>query len=547
MVSPASRATTDAGPGIRAGWVAVLLAGLFLRCFRLRDQLIADDEWHALHRVAEGSYGDILTRFGVADHSIPLALFFEAMSRWFTLNEAIMHLPAVLAGMLTIALLPLLLRPWTTAPERLLTGALIAIAPLLVHFSRTARPYALVVLLAAVAIVCAYRWWYRREPGCAAAFVLCAALAGWLHLTSLAFTLAPLGWFAIDASRRWSTGKGGADFGRLAGAGLGLAVLCGLLLGPPLLNDVGSLAAKAGQHRPGGDSWLAFWRLFSGSANAAVGVAFGAAAAFGATVLFRREPRFFGFLAFCFLCLGGAVVASGAQWLSHGFVLARYLLPGLPFVLCLTAAGLIDALTRLHRRPVLPTVAGIALLAVLFALGPLPAQHAFPNQFTGHKRFQFDYSDRHNPYALLDETPIPAVYDRLAQTHDPGSVVLVEAPWHFEWHRNVLYRYQQVHGQPVRAGFTWGLCSGPRAGEYEPHLEGVSFRHFLSLSRLMQEPGLADYLILHRERPEGLPGSQWPARIEHCVTAFKRSGAVVWHEDDAAIVFRLSPDPAKRR
>jgi hypothetical protein len=77
----------------RSPWVVLLSAAAVLRLWYLPDQLLADDEWHALHKVISATPADILRSFGHADHTIPLTLFYEWLAAGPGLDEWTMRLP----------------------------------------------------------------------------------------------------------------------------------------------------------------------------------------------------------------------------------------------------------------------------------------------------------------------------------------------------------------------------------------------------------------------------------------------------------------------
>ena len=155
--------TQSASPGTWLAGGLILAVGAFLRFYRAGAQVIIDDEWHALNAVQDHGYAWIFTHLSRADHSIPLTLFYEWLSRGPGLDEWLMRLPSMLAGVALIAVFPVLARPWLRRNEALLAAGLIAISPFLVFYSRIARPYALLALLGSTAIVLAWRWWRGRS------------------------------------------------------------------------------------------------------------------------------------------------------------------------------------------------------------------------------------------------------------------------------------------------------------------------------------------------------------------------------------------------
>src|SRR5205814_1410531 len=106
-----------------------------------------EDEWHAVYRVVHDAPAAIFLDFAHSDSSIPLTLLYALESRRFGLSEIGMRLPLVLAGAATLILFPWYAARHVGPSEALVFAALLAISPLLYFFSRTARPYALTLLL----------------------------------------------------------------------------------------------------------------------------------------------------------------------------------------------------------------------------------------------------------------------------------------------------------------------------------------------------------------------------------------------------------------
>ena len=204
-------------------WIAgalILLAGALIRCYRVGDQIILDDEWHALNVVQNTGYAFIFSHLGHADHSIPLSLFYEWLSHGFGLDEITMRLPSLIAGVAVIAIFPLLMRPWLSRDERLMTAALLAISPFLINFSRVARPYSLLTLLTACSLPLVWRWWKDSHRGFGFSWYVCTVLAAWLNPISLTISLAPFPWFGVEAMVAGATGNGWRPLFRLLALGM---------------------------------------------------------------------------------------------------------------------------------------------------------------------------------------------------------------------------------------------------------------------------------------------------------------------------------------
>jgi len=491
-------------------WVAVLAAGFTLRIWQLRDQLLADDEWHAVHKLIESDFTGIFTSFGYSDHSIPLTLYYKALTLTTGLSEWSMHAPLLLAGLLTLLIIPWLLRETIRPPEQLTLACLMAFSPLLVYFSRTARPYALSALLAFVALVAFYHWW--RKPGFkwSSVYVATVVSSAWLHPVTLALTLTPFVFFGVEAI--WQA-LSAHKFRKLLRVSLiGIATLAGLslLLAAPVIQDYSLFVNKSGVHSVSPGSLWATLSLFVGSANIYVITTWVLLAVVGFRELLNRQPKLAQYFALAVLLSCGIIIATSAIMLHHPLVLARYTLPGLFVLLLLVAMGinrLLQALSGVKQVLVVT-----AAMLVLYLAGPLPEQYHQPlNQFTGHMAYQADYDKQRNQYAQhfrLSEADVPAFYRELAKL-PPDSVTLLVAPWYLEWHRNAWHLYQQVHGQRILAGFISGLCAENTYGEYPLGQAGIGFSNIIHLAELAKHETIeADYLVYEKAM-----AFQPPARV----------------------------------
>ena len=200
-------------------WGLVLAFGVGLRLWQIHLQIPVDDEWHALHRLMQAGYAEIFLSFGHADHTIPLTLLFRGLADSVGLHEWQMRLLPMLFGLAALVLLPRLLRPWLQPREMLCLAALVAISPLLIHFSRFVRPYALVLVLGFAAMMLLWQWWYHGGRARALGFFACAVLAAWLHPLTTLYTGTALTWFAVAGLLRWRRGESAGAFWRVVALG----------------------------------------------------------------------------------------------------------------------------------------------------------------------------------------------------------------------------------------------------------------------------------------------------------------------------------------
>jgi hypothetical protein len=534
----------------RVAWLALLFAAIVAggvsRGYQLGIQIILDDEWHALHKLLASDAWGIFTSFGYSDYSIPLTLYDRLLFLHGGLTEWAMHLPMLLSGVALLAAAPLLLRHETTPPVRATWVALLAVSPLLVYHTRVARPYALTSLLTLLALVAFRRWWLRQGSvvGWGATYAIAAALAGWLHLVTLPFTLLPFAYSGVPAlvalARERQLAARAAALSRLSLLALVTALPLAAVLLPPLRNDWANVTAKIAADSVTLDSAYRTLLMLYGVAQPAWLVALAALTGLGIARFWQRDRAFVGYVAVVTLGAAIAIALAHSPWIHEPLVLARYLIPALPFALLFLAEGLVACLALL-RRPALEALVAAALVASLVYLGPIPGYLYYPNQFMGHLRFQFDYDPAHNPYVqLIPKEPVPEFYRTLAR-QPPATITLIEAPWRLESHFDPYPWYQQVHRQYVKIGFVTPVCGERSFGEYPASAKGMRMREFVHLSEVLAgESYGADYLVMHLAPWTTPPGQkiEWPD-VTACLPAIEAKVGAPVYGDGQIVVFAL--------
>jgi len=516
--------------------LAAFLAGTALRLWQLDIQILIDDEWHAIHKLLRASPVDILTHVGYADYSIPLALYYQQLQRTIGLSEWGMHVPSIVAGVALLLVGPRLLARSFALPVRATWTMLVAISPLLVYHSKIARPYALTSLLTFVAVLAFRAWWSGGRRRDAVLYAAATVFAGWLHAITLPFTLLPLAYYGIRALRPLDADRLAA----IAKVGAATALALALLLAPPLINDWAQFSSKAGKSAVSLESLYRTLLMLAGTGAAPAGMFVFALAALGGWRVLRREPDLAWYLGT--ICFAGTVVvaSSGPEWIAHPLVLARYLIPVVPFVLLFAAEG-IAALVATPRHW-MGAVASGAIAAALLLTGPIPAEWHYPNQFWGHLRYQFDYDPAHNPYVQqVPNQPVPAFYTELAK-RPAGSITLIEAPWRFESHFNALSLYQDVHRQRIRIGLITPVCGTYEFGEYAEEQPGMRMRWLVHLTSLLRgETHGAEYLVIHRTSRDVAadPPPPWPD-LATCMPLIEAKFGSPVYRDDRITVFALT-------
>lgn len=522
-----------------------LAAGLFARAFQVELQVPMDDEWHAIAKAASSSWGEIVRSFGLADHSIPVALYYKALLGTGRFSEAWMFGPPLVAGVGAAMALVVVMRSAVTPLALGLYAGLLAISPLLVLYARQARPYAAALALALAAAWAAWRWWRGGGAGHAAIHLACAPLAIWCHLIVAPFVLGAWPLFAlawlVDPRR---------DTRRLAAMmalGGAAVLITAMLVGPPLVHDWANLRAKAAQDFPAPGDLVRTLAMQAGTASAIPALAMALLALPGIVVLHRARPEATRFVLGLVLLQVATVLASRAYLLHYPLVLARYLLVCLPFLLLAAAAGTAWMLAPLARwgAPV-PWLAGLAILAALVAQGPLPQALRYPNSFVGHHVYFFEFdAARNRVAAVLRPGPVPAFYLRLGE-EPAGSRTIIEAPWRYESIFNRLPVFQEAHRSRVKVGMVGGLCP-PGGHAEEPRKFRNRLRNVVDLAMEPEDLGRkADYVVFHRALdlpnltgPWLLPGGRALPDVDGCIRVFlERYGPPVF-EDATVTVFAL--------
>jgi hypothetical protein len=425
----------------------------------------------------------------------------------------------------------------------LLFAALLAISPMLVFYSRMARPYALTLLLTLLALVAFQRfaehgrWRWRPALG----YLLSAVLCAWLHLISLPFVVAPFLVFGLPAL----AGRDWASVRRMSW--LGMATLAGLLVvvTPPLLAHPEALTVKLGSSAPTLHTHYGVLFVWLGTYSKAV-VALGALFAFlGIAGLWRSLPLTRTLLAGVVLAYV-AVLLTEPAWVHHPQTLARYLLPGLVLFLLAVAAGAGHLAVLLHRRMVadrrlvLAGLAGAVLLA-LAVTSPLPQSLAKPNSNTQHSVYRFDYRVEHNLVRIYQQAfPVSDFWRQLAQ-RPADTLKVAAAPFSFETHHWDAARWEQVSRQRVMPGYLTGLCVDQRWGEV-PNGQGFRLRNvaYLADTQDLSRRGF-DYVAY--QKPAAVMTNEGRKEFgrdsAHCEAVLRETYPAPVYEDDLLLVFSV--------
>ena len=455
-------------------WFVVLgagvLVGAWLRIDQVAMQVLIDDEWHAVHQFIALTPRDMFFDFGYADYSIPLGILDWYQAQAWGVSELTLRWPMIACGLATLIVLPLYVAPRLGWPVASLFALLIASSPLLVIFTRMARPYAITLLLGWVAHG-AYQRFALAKRGAflaGATYAVSAALATWLHPVIGPFVAAPLLWGFV-ALRFVPKEKRRRALLRWLALAVATGALAAAVVLPPLLTHPMSLASKGGLDIPDAQTLAGVWFAWLGTPATAVVIACMTLAVVGAGAVWRAIPAARTGLLGLVLTFA-LVAAAGPMWSHLPVTVSRYLLPFVPLLLLAVAAGAWRVATNIAVPPT-PARRALALLvlALPFALllieSPLAPLLRHPNSQTQHLVNYIDFRPDDNPYLpQFAAMPLSPFWASLA-SRPPGSVRIAAAPFYFESYDWDAPRWERLGRQAVIPGYLTGLCVPLRSGE----------------------------------------------------------------------------------
>jgi hypothetical protein len=356
-----------------------LIAGLILlaaalRLFRLGSQSLWVDEMLTL-TVATPKPGFPVGQLLLHNIHGPLHTAVVALMRAASENDAWLRLPSALAGIASVPLLYLWVRPRGGPVMALWAAALLAVNPLHLHYSQELRNYAFAVFFVLGSCVLLDRLIERWSTGRAAAFAVCAsaamlcnfsacfsflvqavifvragiprsrALARWMLVTALVVVITspwiyrittyvdlaklatPVEPGALDPAERL---RGDTTFRWESIPYTFYAYSVGFALGPTLSEMHGELAPTVARHRVA-ITWTA--------------VVFGLAAGAGMLSLLRRRGVWTSIEPVLYVAVPLAATLI-LNWQNAKAFNVRYVLVGLPMYLTLVAAGIAAAKGR---------------------------------------------------------------------------------------------------------------------------------------------------------------------------------------------------------
>ena len=182
-MSDEARRADRQGLGVRLAIAAAVVIGFGLRAWGLDEQILIDDEFHAFRAGLRADLSaaylfthNTLPEDRLSDFSTVLALWVRALAGTVGISEWTLRLPMWLAGGALPAVIGVVAARVGGLRAGVIAGWLAALSPLLILYSRFARPYAPAALCVAIALAAALA--FRERGSLRAALALGAAIDG---------------------------------------------------------------------------------------------------------------------------------------------------------------------------------------------------------------------------------------------------------------------------------------------------------------------------------------------------------------------------------
>ncbi len=522
------------------GWAAaaaVAVLAVWTRFHGLLAQTPFHDEWHVLVALATESTWQSLAKFGQADRSIPVLLWLHLLKSTVGVTAATLWLPFACAGILGVVAVPVLLRRELGLRGGLALAALLAASPLLVLYSRFARPYGVCAFGAVVAGVVLADFVERPSRSKATLFVALATAVAWALPVFIPFLAGPL---LLEFTRQLRAPR--RHLAPIVGLALAVALSLLVLFGPALLADGQSLRHKALAGEPTLASAATGMRLLMGTEWLGWIPVLGWLAIAGGSSLYRAAPARARCLAAACATQFVAVLVARPAELERPVVFARYELAVGVVLLVAVAAGI-----GRMARPGLWGLVAVAGVAGFVATSSLALAATGTDNFGSMRLYHRLFVSGEELETWFHELPAP--YRRAFASEPGGRSAIIEVPY------NGLLRvpypyYQRLHGREVLLGQAEALCIDEGNRELPAGTgDGIRLPRFVDLSdtSALSRSG-ARFLFFHSDVESEVPWVRRETRRHNrfdfvrCVAAFQKLTGRTPVITEGVAVFDLASD-----
>ena len=147
--APAAPQSASVSGRERTALLVLTALALLLRVTSLSRSLFTDEAYSLA--LAQRGFGHMFELFGYEANGTPYPIILWPLIRIFGTSEALLRVPAVIAGTASVPALWWAARRFVAPAGALLAAGLLAISPMAVWYSQMARPYAFVMLAAVLA------------------------------------------------------------------------------------------------------------------------------------------------------------------------------------------------------------------------------------------------------------------------------------------------------------------------------------------------------------------------------------------------------------
>lgn len=446
------------------------ILGAWLRFWDWPHQILLNDEWHSLNYVTDKSFADVVLRpVGVGANSIP-----ENIYSWLTLHtvgwsEVSLRLPSMLTGLLALVILPLLVSRLWGRLTAYATAVLLSTSPVLVFYSRIARPYSATMLLGSTSILLTLLWAQygrRRDLLLSAVF---ATSAVYYHSASIIPVFIPFAIMLLIASagNRISISLASpSPFKDLAIAAIIIITLSSVFVIPSIVNPAWLSGTVIGTDRATMITAYNALGIVSGTHHPVLRSLFLILTIFGLACMYR-QTRIAGISVLTAISTYVLLIASvHMTTIYEAIQVVRY---GIAFVPIFYIAVSL-ALTKLacivtssfsqpwHKRVVVFMM--LAMWLPFVVKSHLREIFLSPNNFTNHCSYQnlyepVSWEDMRKRDLFLN---FPREYSEFPLLYSDSKAMqkvtgIIEYPMMVGDPFNVYFQYQHIHQKPVVAGY----------------------------------------------------------------------------------------------
>lgn len=459
---------------------AVLFTGIFLRIWQWPAQILLDDEWHALNFVSNRSLFEVFLQQGLGANSIPVNVYTWLLLHTVGWSEPLLRLPSLLAGCFTVIVIPLLAKRLWGSSVGLVAAALTATSPVLIFYSRVARPYGPVMLFASASVLLTICWLREGRRRDLALSATCGFIAVYYHLYAAIPVVMPLlvaTVASVNAPARllgFSVASA-RPFRDLLPVGAVMAAATGFFIVLPNLLNPWWSGGIHGRDQATMDTLLTVLGHLAGTHLFLLKVLMALLALAGLALLLKRE-RTVGLALLLPLALFSIAMALSTQEGAHaGIQVSRYGIAFFPLLFVAIAVAVVRSGEALQSRygffrdKHVLVAAALVVWSPFLMTSPLWKTYAAANNFTNHSAYQY----RYEPIAWRQRSPerdlipgfsmayadIPRFYLQsplLAETKG-----IIEYPVLLGDQLNLYYYYQHFHRLPVVAGFVLNNAWAP--------------------------------------------------------------------------------------